>query len=216
MTLPLIALTHPQSPAAEAYRALRTNLEFARPDAPIRLVVFTSPSRAEDTADVVANLAVTVAQTGRRVLAVDADLRRPRLHDLFQVPDHPGLTEMVEAREQGESYGRETVVPGLWVLPAGHIPSNPADILDSKWLTDVWPGLRSAFDMVLINTPPVLAVADAAILAPRVDGVVLVLKAGTTKRSHALQAKERLERVGALLLGTVLVDAPYDKAVQSY
>ncbi len=217
MSLDLVAITAPQSPEAEAYRTLRTNLEFAVEDRPLRVVVFTSPGRVEDTAEVVANLAVTFAQTGHRVLAVEADLRRPRLHRLLGVSDAPGLTEMVQAREAPDAgFLYATEVSGLYVLPAGSPPVSPADVLDSKWLTQIWDLLREQFDMVLVNTPPVVAVADAAILAPRADGVILVLKAGATKRSHALQAKERLERVRAHILGTVLLDAPYDKAVQRY
>ena len=217
MALKLIALTDPQSPVAEAYRTLRTNLEFAAADAPVHTVLFTSPSREEDTATVVANLAVTVAQTGRQVLVVDADLRHPRLHDLLGVMNRRGLTDMVRADDPFASAPfQETEVPGLFVLSAGSPAQSPADILDSKRLLDIWQALRERFDMVLVNTPPVLAVADAAILAPRTDGVVLVVRAGTTRRAHALQAKERLERVRARLLGTVLMDAPYDKAVQAY
>ncbi len=217
MSMDLIAITAPQSPAAEAYRTLRTNLEFVNPDAPPQMIVFTAPSREEDTAHVVANLAVTIAQTGRRVLAVEGDLRHPRLHEVFGVPSTPGITEMVQRQEDPDAgFIHTTEVAGLHLLPAGALPSSPADILDSKWLTQVWQTLRDMFDVLLVNTPPVLAVADAAILAPRADGVILVLKAGTTKRSHALQAKERLARVRANLLGTVLLDAPYDKAVQRY
>jgi len=217
MALNLIALTDPQSPVAEAYRTLRTNLEFAAAEAPVHTVLFTAPSRDEDTPTAVANLAVTVAQTGRQVLAVDADLRHPRLHTLLGVDNERGLTDMVQAGDaSAEPPYQKTEVPGLFVLAAGPSVLSPADILDSKRMLAIWQELRQQFDMVLVNTPPVLAVADAAILAPRVDGVVLVLRAGTTRRAHALQAKERLERVRARLLGVVLMDAPYDKAVQTY
>ncbi len=217
MTLNLIALTDPQSPVAEAYRALRTNLEFAAVEAPVQTVLFTSPSREEDAVTTVANLAVTVAQTERQVVAVDADLRHPRLHTLLGVDNQRGLSDMVQVRDPfADSPIQKTGVPNLFVLSAGAHVHSPADILDSKRMFGIWEGLRERFDMVLVNTAPVLAVADATILAPRVDGVVLVLRAGTTRRAHALQAKERLERVRARLLGVVLMDAPYDKAVQAY
>lgn len=217
MSLDLITLTDPQSPAAEAYRTLRTNLEFAGLDRPVRAVLFTAPTAEEDTATTVANLAVTIAQTERDVVVVDANLRRPRVHALFDLDNDHGLTDMVKAAEPFERPPiLETEVPHLFVLPAGPSPVSPADVLDSKRLLGIWDGLRERFDMVLVNTPPVLAVADAAILAPRMDGVLLVLRAGHTRRQHALAAKERLERVRARLLGAVLLDAPVDKAVQRY
>ncbi len=217
MTLNLITLTDPQSPVSEAYRSLRTNLEFAGQNGSIHTVLFTAPSAEEDTATTVANLAVTVAQTERTVLVIDADLRHPRLHEIFQVPNDRGLTNMVKSEEPFTSPPfYETDVPGLYVLPAGEKPVSPADVLDSKRLLGIWQELRRRFDMVLVNTPPVLAVADAAILAPRMDGVLLVLRAGHTKRQHAIAAKERLARVKANLLGVVLLDAPYDKGVGGY
>ncbi len=217
MSLNLITLTDPQSPAAEAYRALRTNLEFAGLDSPLKAVLFTAPTAEEDTATTVANLAVTIAQTERDVVVVDANLRQPRLHEIFGLSNEHGLTDMVkEARPFDAPPILATEVPHLSLIPAGPAPLSPADVLDSKRLLGIWEGLRERFDMVLVNTPPILAVTDAAILAPRMDGVLLVLRAGHTRRQHALAAKERLERVRARLLGAVLLDAPYDKAVQNY
>ncbi len=217
MTLDLITLTDPQSPAAEAYRTLRTNLEFAGLDQPVRAVLFTAPTAEVDTATTVANLAVTIAQTERDVLVVDANLRQPRLHAVFGLENTRGLTDMVAADAPFDGPPiQQTEVPHLHVLPAGPTPLSPADVLDSKRLLGIWEGLRERFDMVLVNAPPVLAVADAAILAPRMDGVLLVLRAGHTRRQHALAAKERLERVRARLLGAVLLDAPYDKSTQQY
>ena len=212
----LITLKDPQSPIAEAYRTLRTNLEFMGLDRPLHTVLFTAPS-GEDAAIPLANLAVTVAQTGRTVVAVDANLRHPRLHTLFGVPNTPGLTDAVRAPDpMADLPLQATEVEGLWVLPSGPKPVSPADVLDSKAMRAIWQGLRDRYDMVLVHAPPVLAVADAAILAPHMDGVLLVLQAGHSRRQHALQAKERLERVRARLLGVVLVDAPYDKTMLAY
>ncbi len=216
MAVNLITLTDPQSPVAEAYRTLRTNLEFAGLDEPVHMVLFTAPG-AEDTATAVANLAVTIAQTGRNVVVVDANLRHPRVHELFSLDNRQGLTDMVLAEDPFANPPLQpTEVPGLSILASGPLPPNPADVLDSKRMDMIWAGLRERFDMVLVNAPPVLAVADAAILAPHMDGVVLVLRAGHTKREHAQRARERLERVRARLLGAVLLDAPYDKAVEAY
>ncbi len=217
MALNLVTLTDPQSPVAEAYRTLRTNLEFAGLDQPLKAVLFTAPTAEEDTATTVANLAVTVAQTERDVVVVDANLRQPRLHEIFGLSNDHGLTDMVKADRPFDAPPiLATEIPHLSLIPAGPAPLSPADVLDSKRLLGIWDGLRERFDMVLVNTPPVLAVADAAILAPRMDGVLLVLRAGYTRRQHALAAKERLERVRARLLGAVLLDAPYDKTTQRY
>ncbi len=216
MTRPLITLHDPQSPTAEAYRTLRTNLEFATWDVPLHTVLFTAPS-TEDAATVVANLAVTVAQTGRTVVVVEADLRQPRLPEIFGVSNARGLTDAVRAEEPTADLPLvSTDVSGLWVLPAGPRPVSPADVLDSKAMRTIWTTLRDRADMVLVHAPSVLAVADALILAPHMDGVLLVVQAGHTRRQHALQAKERLERVRARLLGAVLVDAPYDKTMLMY
>lgn len=212
----LVILKDPQSPAAEAYRTLRTNLEFATQEGELRLVLVTAPS-AEDSAIVVANLAVTMAQTGRQVTVVEANLRHPRLHDVFGVSNARGLADAVRAEDPVASLPLlSTGVHGLSLVPAGPRPLSPADVLDSKGLRQIWEALRERSDIVLVHAPPVLAVADALILAPRMDGVLLVVQAGQTRRQHALQAKERLQRVRARLLGVVLLDAPYDKTTLVY
>jgi len=217
MSIDLITLTDPRSPVSEAYRTLRTTLEFSGLEQPLQTVLFTAPSPDEDTATTVVNLAITVAQTGRTVIVVDADLRRPQVHTLLGVNETPGLTEMVRAEAPfDEPVWQGTDIANLFVLTSGSSPASPADVLDSKGMDAIWQGLRERFDMVLINTPPVLAVTDAAILASRVDGVLLVLRAGHTKREHARRAQERLQRVQAPVLGAVLLDAPYDGSVQAY
>ncbi len=216
MTRPLVTLHDPQSPAAEAYRTLRTNLEFATWDVDLHTILFTAPS-TEDTATVVANLAVTVAQTGRTVVAVEADLRHPRLPELFGVEAARGLSDAVQAEDPTADLPLvATQVSGLSLLPPGPRPISPADVLDSKAMRAIWGALREQADMVLVHAPSVLAVADPLILAPHMDGVLLVVQAGHTRRQHALQAKERLERVRARLLGVVLLDAPYDKTMLMY
>lgn len=216
MVRDLVTLTDPQSPAAEAYRTLRTNLQFATRDVELRLVMVTAPT-TEDAATVVANLAVTVAQTGRQVTVVEADLRQPRLHEIFGVSNARGLVDAVRADDPVAALSPlPTEVPGLHIIPAGPRPLSPADVLDSKGLRQIWQVLRDRSDMTFVHAPPVLAVADALILAPDMDGVLLVVQAGHTRRQHALEAKQRLERVQARLLGVVLIDAPYDKTTLIY
>lgn len=202
----LVTLTDPRSAAAEAYRALRTNLAFHNPAQPLRVVLVTSPTAAEDRAEVTGNLAVATAHAGRAVVALDADLRRPALHTLFGVANDRGLAQAL-ASPEGPLEAAATAVPTLRLVPAGPPPADPAALLDGLATGRILERLRAEADVVLVCAPPVLAVADAAVLAPLVDGVVLVLAAGRSRRDDARAAREALDRVGARVLGIVLTDA---------
>lgn len=211
----LITLTDPRSPVSEAYRTLRTNLQFYSLDRPIRTLVVTSPSPDEGKSTTVANLAVTLAQSGRRVILVDCDLRRPSLHTLFGRQAEPGLTNMVLA-EGGELPLQETAVPGLWLLASGPKPPNPADLLNTRRMDQIIEQLLAQADMVLFDAPPVVAVTDAAILGAKVDGVLLVIGAGKTRRDHAERAKEMLAKANARVVGATLTNAPKDSTIGGY
>jgi len=213
----LITLTDPRSPVSEAYRTLRTNLEFFSLDEPIRTLVVTSPGAEEGKSTVLANLAVTLAQGGKRVILIDCDLRRPTQHALFGLDNATGLTTMMlDEAAQADPPLRETSVDGLRVLPSGPPPPNPAELLGSRRMKDAVAALLGQADMVLFDAPPVLVVTDALVLAVQTDGVLLVVKAGGTKREHVQQAKERLERVNARIVGAVLNSAPTDQALHGY
>ena len=213
----LITLTDPRSPVSEAYRSLRTNLEFFSLDEPIRTLVVTSPGAEEGKSTVLANLAVVLAQGGKRVILADCDLRRPTQHTLFGLDNTAGLTTMmVDETAQSEPPLRKTSVDGLRVLPAGPSPPNPAELLGSRRMKEAMAALLEQADMLLFDAPPVLAVTDALVLAVQVDGVLLVVKAGGTKREHVQQAKERLERVNARIVGSVLNNAPTDSTLEGY
>ncbi|MCD6290708.1 MAG: CpsD/CapB family tyrosine-protein kinase [Anaerolineae bacterium] len=217
MPLDLITITEPRSPAAEAYRSLRTNLEFSSLDHPLRTLLVTSPGPDEGKSTTLANLAVTTAQTGRRVIVVDCDLRRPHQHEIFGVTNGEGVTTMV--RDEGALARpplQETEVQGLWVLPSGPTPPNPAELLASQRMTQVIERLAEQADLVLFDAPPVVAVTDAAVLASKLDGVLLVINAGSTKRELAQRAKEILDRVNARLIGAVLNNVVLDSALHSY
>lgn len=217
MSLNLITVTDPRSPVAEAYRSLRTNLEFSSLDHPLRTVLLTSPGPEEGKSTTLANLAVTTAQTGRRVIVVDCDLRRPRQHEIFGISNGVGLTTMM--RDEGALAHpplQETEVAGLWVLPSGPLPPNPAELLASQRMGQVIERLKELADQVLFDAPPVVAVTDAAVLAGRMDGVLLVINAGSTKRELARRAKEVLERVNARLIGAVLNNVALDSALHTY
>lgn len=212
----LVTLADPRSPVAEAYRSLRTNLEFSSLDEPLRTMVVTSPTPEAGKSTTLANLAVTMAQAGKQVILVDCDLRRPSLHDIFGVSNTSGLTSVILDDTTSTQPLRETGVAGLRLLTSGPLPPNPAELLGSRRMADLIQVLRDQADMVLFDAPPVIAVTDAAILASQVDGVLLVLHAGVTRREHAQRARAALDKVNARLVGTVLNNVKLDTSLYGY
>lgn len=210
MTQPdLITLTDPRSPAAEAFRTLRTNLLFSAVKEPVRTLVVTSPAPEEGKSTALANLAVTLAQSGRETIIVDADLRRPTQHTIWAVEQAPGLTTIV--LEDLDTMPLVDVgVEHLRLLPSGPLPPNPADLVGSERMALVVERLLDEADFILFDAPPVITVTDAAILAARLNGVLMVVRAGKTRREDAEQAKELLERLGVRIVGAVLTDAEVD------
>ena len=211
----LITLSDPRSPMAEAFRTLRTNLMFSSLDHPLSTLLVTSAAPEEGKSTTLANLAVALAQGGRKVILVDCDLRHPRQHEIFGVPAEPGLSNMILDKREAAPLAA-TGVENLLLLPAGALPPNPADLLGSRRMEDIIAGLKAAADIVLFDAPPVIAVTDAALLASRLDGALLVVSAGQTRREHALQAKALLEKIHVRLLGTVLTNATVDRALSGY
>ena len=205
--LDLIALRDARSPAAEAYRTLRTNLLFSSLDKPLRTLLITSTAPDEGKTTTAANLAVTMAQAEQRVILVDCDLRRPGLHTLFQLPAEPGLTNVMLAQDDAPIPLHQTSVPGLLLLPSGPLPPRPADLLGSQRMERLIQRMSEQADIILFDTPPVTAVTDAAVLSTRVDGVLLVLQAGKTRRDRAREARRLLEKVKAHIVGVVLNNA---------
>ncbi len=212
---PLVTLADPRSPASEAYRTLRTNIQFSSLDKPLRTILITGVEPGEGKSTTLANLAVVMAQGGKRVIAVDCDLRRPSLHKLFALPSEPGLTTAL-LEGKGRPLLQETIVPGLRLLTSGPLPPNPSELLGSRHFEELLGSLVSDADVVLLDAPPVIAVSDAAVLASKVDGVILVINAGKTKRDLARRAKSLLQNVNAPLLGAVLNNAPLDKGLYRY
>lgn len=211
----LVTLTDPRSPVSEAYRTLRTNLSFYSLDRPIQTLVVTSPAPNEGKSTTIANLAVTMAQSGRRTILVDCDLRRPSLHAMFSIGNDAGLTTMVLDETQ-EPLLKETGVDNLWLLPSGPQPPNPADLLGSRQVDRVIERLSAEADIVLIDAPPVIGVTDAVVLGAKVDGVLLVISAGETRRDHAERAKELLEKANVHIVGATLTNAPRENAIDGY
>jgi capsular exopolysaccharide synthesis family protein len=211
----LVAARAPRSLAAEAYRTLRTNIQFSSLDRDVRTLLVTSPGPDEGKSTVLANLAITMAESGRRVIVADCDLSRPRLHDLFGLQQDPGITTMV-LEEDAEPPLQATMIPNLRLLASGPLPPNPSELLASERMARIIARLAESADLILCDSPPLTAVSDAAVLAARVDGVLLVLDAGRTRREPARQAKEQLERVGARLLGTVLNNVKPERKAYEY
>jgi non-specific protein-tyrosine kinase len=213
----LITISNPRSPISEAYRTLRTNLEFSSLDKPIGSMVVTSAAPEEGKSTTLANLAVTIAQAGKRVILIDCDLRRPSLHQIFGAKATPGFTDMM--REDALMKNpplQETNVPALRLIASGTIPPNPSELLASRRMSDVIAALQTQADIILFDAPPIVAVTDAAVLASKVDAVLLVVSAGKTKREHAKKAKALLEKVNARLIGTVLNNVKGEASLYQY
>ena len=210
---PLVTLADPQSAAAEAYRTLRTNILFSAVDQPIHALTVTSTQADDGKSTLLANLAVTLAQSGHTTLLVDADLRRPAQHMIWKLTNDRGLSSMLLDTVQDATSApaipvQPTGVDKLSVLTSGPLPPNPADLLLSDAMTAVLATLRGHAEYVLFDAPPVLAVTDAAVLASKMDGLLLVIKAGATRRDQAERARDALQRVHVRIIGVALTNAP--------
>jgi non-specific protein-tyrosine kinase len=212
----LIAYYDPSSPVAEAYRTLRTNIQFSSLDKPVRTLLATSSGPEEGKSTTLANLAVVLAQAEKRVILVDCDLRKPSLHKLFGLPNTAGLTSLLVQDDLRELPLQEVGLAGLSVLTSGPLPPNPSELLGSQRLAHLIDRLKEEADYVLFDTPPVIAVTDAAVLATRLDGAILVVSAGKTRRDLAQKAKAQLERVNANILGVVLNNVKLDADLNRY
>jgi capsular exopolysaccharide synthesis family protein len=193
-----------KSVQAEAYRGVRTSLYFSTQDQQHKVIQITSPSKGDGKSTMAANLAVSIAQSGKSVLILDADFRRPRQHKVFGVPARLGVASVMEGTARPEDAIQPTVVSNLFVLPCGPRPANPAELLTSPRFKELLDGLRDRYDFVLIDTPPLLAVSDPSVVAPRVDGVLLTIRVSKNGRPQAERAKEMLTTLGANILGVVV------------
>ncbi len=200
----LIADSAPKSAAAEAYRTLRTNIQFAGLDRPCRTIVITSATPAEGKTTTAANFGVVCAQAGSRVCLVDADLRKPSLHRVFRMDNQRGLTTaLLEGKTLGD-VAVTTIVPGLSVVVSGPLPPNHAELSASKRMHDLLEAAARDFDLVICDTPPVLSVSDAVALCARCDGVILVVRAGGVSSAVVRRAAEQIDAVKGRILGVVL------------
>lgn len=205
----LQTLLYPRSAVAESFRALRTNIEFASVDSTVRSILITSSVPAEGKTTVAANLGVVFAQAGKSTLLVDADLRRPGLQEIFGLPNSFGLTNLL--RSDGltlEMLAQVTEEPNLRVVTTGPLPPNPAELLGSQRMREILELLKNEVDVVIVDSPPLGAFTDAAILSSRVDGTVLVVGAGRTRRGAVQHGRQALAKAGAHVLGVTLNGVP--------
>jgi len=201
----VVALSASGSPPAEAYRTLRTNLQFISRDGGMRVISVTSPHAGEGKSTTVANLAATLAHTGKRVVALSADLRKPRLHRFFGLENREGLSSILAGQaDLTEVARRVDGLESLRVVTSGPVPPNPAELLSSDQMEQLLGSLRETADYVVVDTAPALIVSDAMIVAPRVDGVLVVVDADSTTGAAASHAVEQLQQVGARIIGSVL------------
>ena len=213
----LVTLTDPVSPVSEAYRTLRTNLQFAALDKELRSLLITSSSPGEGKSTTLANLAVTMAQVEQRVIMVDCDLRQPSLHAFFGLRNDRGLTTMMLDEQALENPPlQDTSVSGLRLLASGALPPRPSDLLGSKRMEAVIERLLGEADLLLFDAPPIMAATDAVVLATKLDGVLLVVSAGETRREHAQEVIDRLGKVNAHIVGAILNNVPLDASLRGY
>ncbi len=200
----LLAHNSPKDPIAEQYRTIRTNIQFSGADQEIKSLVLTSSGPAEGKSTTATNLATVYAQQGLKVLLIDADLRKPTAHYTFRLENHAGLTNVLTRQSTLGQAVQETEVRDLYMLTSGPIPPNPSELLSSNQMEEILKEMKQQFDMVIFDTPPILAVADAQILANQVDASILVVSSGKTDKEAALKAKELLFNAKSKLLGVVL------------
>jgi polysaccharide biosynthesis transport protein len=202
----LVTVTDFGSMGAEAYRTLRTNLIFSQAIQTLRTIVITSPSPKDGKTTTAANLAVTFAQQGMRVLIIDCDMRKARLHNMFALPREPGFSQLLVKQATVEQVVQQTSIENLWLISAGLLPANPSELLGSAMARATIESLAGQYDIVILDTPPVHVAADALILGSMANGVLLVLRAGHSERDAAQEALQRLLNVGAHVVGAVLND----------
>lgn len=204
-SLHIITISSPKSPISEAYRTLRTNIQFACVDLKPKTLLVTSSMPREGKTTTAVNLAASMAQDGKKTILVDCDLRKPKIDTIFKIPNETGGLSniLIDEIEQEEGI-KETEVDNLYILPAGKIPPNPAELLSSKKMQQFMEYLRQNFDYIIVDSPPLIAVTDAQVISKYSDACILVAAAGESDRGEVIKAKELLCNVNAKIIGVVL------------
>ncbi len=213
----LISQLNAKSPSVEAYKLLRTNINFASADKPLQLIGVTSSGPGEGKSTVASNLAIAMAQSGHSVLLMDNDLRRSRIHKVFQMHKRlAGVTEILTGTSKLADCLQKTDFENLTILAAGAIPPNPSELLGSKKMQQLVQNLKDEFDIIIADLPPVISVTDALVMSPLVDGFIFVISSGSTDKRAALSAKDLLLNAKANIIGAVLNRAEPQKSYGSY
>ena len=199
----LIVHEQAKSPIAEAYRTLRTNIQFSKTDGELKTIMFTSSGPGEGKSTTIANTAVALAQSGKKVILMDCDLRKPVQHKIFGIKNR-GVTNMLVEELSAEGFIQETQVENLRVVTSGPIPPNPSELLSTRKMQELIETLKKQCDYLIIDAPPVIAVTDACVLASKVDGITLVVNSGSIRPEMAQKAKDLLVKANGHLLGVVL------------
>lgn len=215
----LVTVTKPNSVVAEQFRTIRTNIQFSMIDRDLKSLIFTSSGPGEGKSTTSANIAVVFATQGKRVLLVDADMRKPSVNKTFKLSNHEGLTTLLTEKEVvlGDVV-HETDTENLFILTSGPIPPNPSELLDSKKMNRVIEILEETFDLVIFDMPPIVSVTDAQIMASKTDGTVFVIRNGIANKEAVMKAKQLLEIVNANVVGTIFngLEKRKDKAYKYY
>lgn len=200
----IITVNDPKSPIAESYRTLRTNIEFSSFDNKVQTVVITSSGPGEGKSTTSSNLAVVMAESGKKTILIDCDQRKPKLHKLFLTSNNCGISDLLVGKSDFEEAVQKTEISNLDIITAGTRPPNPAELLGSTKMKNFIEFLKEQYDFIVLDTPPVIAVTDAQLLSRYADGTMIVVSSGQAERAAAMKAKELLEKVDAKILGVVL------------
>lgn len=212
----LITHKEPKSRITEQYRNIRTNIEFTSVDNHVRSIIVTSADPGDGKTTTISNLAVVFGQQGKKVLLIGADLRKPTIQNLFAIHISNGLTNLLSGQAKLMQCIQKTDIENVYLMAAGPIPPNPAELLGSRAMDEALLEAYNMFDIILIDTPPVLAVTDAQILANKCDGIVLVVRSEKTEKDKIVKAKQILDKASGKLLGVILNDKREEKEQYGY
>ncbi len=207
----LISHMKPKSTVAEAYKALRTNIQFAAKKRAIKTLLITSTGPKEGKSTTAINLGITIAQAGHKVLLVDTDLRRPVFHKILKVDNTIGITNILESEGELPQAVKSTHIEGLYVLPRGKSTQNPSELLGTKGMEELIDDMKHRYDMVIFDSSPIISVTDPVVLSSRIDGVILIVQTRKFSREIVLNAKRQLAKVNANILGVVINNIDVDK-----
>jgi len=203
-TIQLVAHSNPESPITEQYRLIRNNIHFSSVDTIIKSIVVTSAESGDGKSTTAANLAIVLAQNGKNVLLVDADLRKPTVHYAFSISNLNGITSVLTKDSSLDMAVTRCDIPNIDILTSGPIPPNPSELLDSQAMHLIMEKVKDCYDYIIYDSPPILAVTDSQTIASKCDGVVMVIGSGKTHKEQALKAKTLLEKAGSRIIGVVI------------